>query len=494
MHRGTHQPALPALTADLLREHGLLVDNVFAVLWRRVGMDTRLNLAGFEKRSGTPAPRLVFSLMLWVWLKVGSIGWFARESLHVFCAAEKDALYGMMNREDWDWRRLHQALALKAVRTPRSSDGPKALVLDDSIKTRHGKKMPGVSSPFDHPSGRHVMGQQVLTLGLSGENGFVPLDSELFVSSAKARGLRQPFKDGRRIVAKRYRVAVGQAKPPMARAMVRRAARAADYLLADAWFGHRPTIRMAEESLLTAVLRMQKDRAKYRLAELRQGQTAHRELDARARYRACAKGHWDKIPGQPFQAKAVDVELDPRESPKAAERWIKVRLLFVRGIAEGEKARAGKHDWALFLSTDPGLGPQRILERYALRWAMEVYFKEAQQHLGFLKEPSNHYAAYVASIHLAAVRCCRLAIAKAAQPAGGVADIRKMISANAQQISLATQLWQVFRAVIAGALDELKALPGDAATLVMETIDSHMQGFFVQALRLDPRTLRLEAT
>jgi hypothetical protein len=434
MHRGTHQPALPALTADLLREHGLLVDNVFAVLWRRVGMDTRLNRAGFEKRSGTPAPRLVFSLMLWVWLKVGAIGGFARESLPVFCAAEKDALYGMMNREDWDWRRLHQALALKAVRTPRSSDGPKALVLDDSIKTRHGKKMPGVSSPFDHPSGRHVMGQQVLTLGLSGENGFVPLDSELFVSSAKARGLRQPFKDGRRIVAKRYRVAVGQAKPPMARAMVRRAARAADYLLADAWFGHRPTIRMA------------------------------------------------------------DVELDPRESPKAAERWIKVRLLFVRGIAEGEKARAGKHDWAVFLSTDPGLGPQRILERYALRWAMEVYFKEAQQHLGFLKEPSNHYAAYVASIHLAAVRCCRLAIAKAAQPAGGVADIRKMISANAQQISLATQLWQVFRAVIAGALDELKALPGDAATLVMETIDSHMQGFFVQALRLDPRTLRLEAT
>ncbi len=29
-------------------------------------------------------------------------------------------------------------------------------------------------SYFDHTSGRHVMGQQVLTLGLSCENGFVP--------------------------------------------------------------------------------------------------------------------------------------------------------------------------------------------------------------------------------------------------------------------------------------------------------------------------------
>jgi hypothetical protein len=32
----------------------------------------------------TPIPRLAFSLVLWVWLKAGSIALFARESLHVF--------------------------------------------------------------------------------------------------------------------------------------------------------------------------------------------------------------------------------------------------------------------------------------------------------------------------------------------------------------------------------------------------------------------------
>jgi hypothetical protein len=41
-----------------------------------------------------------------------------------------------------------------------------------------------------------------------------------------------------------------------------------------------------------------------------------------------------------------------------------------------------------------------VLEIYALRCAVEVYFKEAKQHLGFLKEQSIHYAAYIASIHL----------------------------------------------------------------------------------------------
>ena len=42
----------------------------------------------------------------------------------------------------------------------------KAFVLDDSIKARRGKKMEDVSSHYDHTTNHHVMGQQVLTLGL----------------------------------------------------------------------------------------------------------------------------------------------------------------------------------------------------------------------------------------------------------------------------------------------------------------------------------------
>jgi hypothetical protein len=48
------------------------------------------------------------------------------------------------------------------------------------------------------------MGQQVLTLGLNRGEGFVPLDSELFISATKAQPLNQPFLDGRSTAAKRY--------------------------------------------------------------------------------------------------------------------------------------------------------------------------------------------------------------------------------------------------------------------------------------------------
>lgn len=496
MNHGTKTIELPELTANLLRDKDCLIDNLFADLWKHMGMKARLNRIGFPKRSGTSAHELVYCLMIWVWLKVDSIGMFARESLKTFSCAEKDALYAALNQEDWNWRHLHRDVARQAIRGAKTSSHIRAFVLDDSIQVRHGKKMPGVSSHFDHTSGRHIMGQQVLTLGMSGTEGFVPIDSELFISATKAQELHQPFRDGRSIVAKRYRVARSQTKPQMAGDMIRRAQRAgieADYLLADAWFGTKPIIRLADEQLLTPILRMKKNTMKYRLTERKEGQAIHRDRDVNTLYQSCIRCQWQKIPGQPYQAKALDVELNLSSSPDEADQWIKVRLLFVRGIAQPEKAQPGKHDWAVFLTTDTNLEPHRILELYAMRWAIEVYFKEAKQYLGFLKEQSNHYAAYIASIHLTAIRFCMLVIAKSRHQASGIADVRQQLTANATSIDYAARLWQVFRSVIAGAMEEMEMLIGDTASQIMATIERHVQSFFVQALQLDVRTLRLEA-
>ena len=105
---------------------------------------------------------------------------------------------------------------------------------------------------------------------------------------------------------------------------------------------------------------------------------------------------------------------------------------------------AGKHDWAVFLATETALPPSEILELYSMRWAIEVYFKEGKQHLGFLKEQGNHYAAYIASIHLTAIRFCLLVIAKQTQGFGNIAQARQTLCSNSTDISFAGKLWQVF--------------------------------------------------
>lgn len=66
MNRATKMIELPALTVDLLKANGVLIDNVFASLWRDMGMKTILSRAGFNKRSGTPISDVMFSLMLWL--------------------------------------------------------------------------------------------------------------------------------------------------------------------------------------------------------------------------------------------------------------------------------------------------------------------------------------------------------------------------------------------------------------------------------------------
>ena len=81
MNTATKIPELPALTADLLQSNGCLVDNLFADLWKSMGMVALLSKAGFSKRSGTPIYELVYVLILWVWLKKDTIGMFSRERL-----------------------------------------------------------------------------------------------------------------------------------------------------------------------------------------------------------------------------------------------------------------------------------------------------------------------------------------------------------------------------------------------------------------------------
>jgi len=492
MNRDTKNTVLPALTVDLMKEEGFSIENTFTELWRRMGVKTILNRSGFTKRSGTSIHKVIYALSLWLWLRRGSIGMFAREDLQEM---GKDVLYDTMNREDLNWRKHHEHIARKAVQTFHSTS-KKAFVLDDTIVRRFGKKMPGISCHFDHASGRYVMGQQMLTLGLAGEEGFVPLDNELFISQSKAQPLLRPFRDGRNTVARRYRAAQSQSKLEMAASMIRRSLNSgmqADYLLADAWFGSKAMIRLSQETALVAILRMKKNKTKYRIDEYSDGKMVKQELNVKALYRHCVRKKWQVVAGQSYQAKTVDVKLNLAESATIPEQWVNIRLVFVRGAVEQTKTQTGKHDWAVFLCTDTALSATEILQCYAMRWAIEVYFKEAKQHLGLLKEQSNHYAAYVASIHLTAIRFCMLVIAKSIYNGTNIAQMRLQFCDNSTEINYVSKLWKVFRAIMSGALDDLKTVFGDTTALIQKTIDAHIQCFFVQSLQLDPKTLRLEA-
>lgn len=494
MNPATKSPALPSLTADILSDPQLPVDNLLARLWNTLSLPTLLARAGINKRSGLPAPDVIYLLLVWVWLNVSSIHMFTRTSLQGFADARKDALYDFLKREDVNWRSLHQQMARKVWQVHQlKHDQIKALVVDDSVKIRTGKVMGGVSRHFDHLTGRSVRGQQVLTLGMATERTFLPLDQDIFISSKQVQP--QTFEDKRSIAAKRYQQARDFTKPELLALSVKRAIRQgfeADYFLADAWFGNKPTLRMAQDNNLTAVLRMKKDKTNYRYTTFSHGKKQESMLNATALFQQVVRKQWDKIPGTRYQAKSLEVGLNLAKKSTDPDQWITVRLLFVRGANADNKEQVGKHDWALFLSTDAQLSPQKMLEIYSLRWGIEVYFKESKQHLGLLKEQTKTYASHLASISLTAIRYLLLLYAALEQDRK-LCDVRSELSAGLTGLSFGQRLWGLFRCLINNTLESFRAELGDLADHIMSALEETINAFFMQALQLDSFTLDLEA-
>jgi len=497
MNSGTKVTQLPSLTADLLSEPQTQADNLFADLWRKLRMPILLHRSGFHKRSGLRASEVVYLLILWVWLRQDSIGMFARRPLRSFAEARKDTLYDFVAREDLNWRALHGRVAGEIYRGSQLGKSQRlAYVLDDSVKIRRGKKLEGVSLHFDHLTGRTVKGQQVLTLGLATEEGFLPLDSDIYISSKGVQGPKKPFSDGRSVEARRYRAACECGKPELARAMMERAQRKgleADYLLADAWFGTKTMIKTALDLQLTPILRMKKNKMQYRLSTWEGGKKRIQLMDAKALYQRCVRKQWQRVKGLPYQVYSLEVELNLATDAKG-EQWKKVQLLFTRGLSESQAAHGSKKSWALFLTTDTGLKPLEILEIYALRWGIEVYFKEAKQYLGLLWEQTETFASHIASIHTTAIRFCMLVYARLAGEAGRNCEVRATLTEQLGRLDFARQLWGCFRALISEALIGLEDRLGMAVESLMAAIDKRVQGFFVEALQLDEFTLQLEAS
>ncbi|MFZ3221858.1 MAG: hypothetical protein WA142_02020 [Rugosibacter sp.] len=65
MSHDTTACAFPALTSDFLRHSDSLIDNIFADLWKQVGMKTLLARCGFHKRSGIEVNPILYCLTMW---------------------------------------------------------------------------------------------------------------------------------------------------------------------------------------------------------------------------------------------------------------------------------------------------------------------------------------------------------------------------------------------------------------------------------------------
>ena len=439
-----------------------------------------------QRRSdGEPLTNVLCALLVWPLMKVASLHCFCAELCQIL-AGKVSVLYDFLGREDINWRGLSSEVARRVYQDnemgPRSQ---RAFVVDDTSKARAGRKVEGTSCYFDHTQGRTLKGHQVLQLGLAGEKGFLPVEAQLVMGDKAAvdKPKDKPFHNQRSAAALDLLRARQDTKHQLFRSMLQRALKAgwtAAHVLADAWFGCKENILCCLDNDLVGIFQMKRGNMAYQY----QGHSCTAgQLYVKVQRRMRPKNRRAR-----YKTASITVSLNLQIDDRQPAHWIEVRLVFSAPV------RASSADtWVVFLCTDVTLSDAKILAIYALRWSIEVYFKEIKQNLGFLKEQSGRYQLAYASVHLAALRYVLLfeAMLRSGQLTYG--EVRDRESGRLQTLTYATLLWQLFRALIEGALESLvRDLGRKVVGRILEVIDQTVEGFLNDALHMSPEQVSVQ--
>src|ERR1039457_1739833 len=439
-----------------------------------------------RRKDGEPLNNVLAALLVWPLLNVPSLHSFSSE-LCQFLEGKISVLYDFLGREDINWRGLFCELSQRVYRQQDKLGSPFecAFVVDDSSQSRAGRKVEGTSCYFDHTQGRHRKGHQVLQLGLAGSKGFLPIEAQLVMGEKGAieKPKDKPFKDQRSSAARDMRRAGRMTKHELFRDMLRRALLTgfrAGSVLGVAWFGCKENILCCLDLQLRGIFQMKRGNLAYEY----QG----RSCPARQLYVKVQRKMQPKNRRARYKTASLIVRINLATQASQPDQWVQVRLVFSAPV------RSRHADtWVLFLCTDLTLSDTKILEIYALRWSIEVYFKEIKQNLGFLKEQSGRYQLAYASVHLAAVRYLLLFEAMLRNGQLSYGEIRDRESGRLQTLTYAALLWHLFRGLIEGALDTLvRDLGRKVVRKILAAIDQTVEGFLSEALQISPQQISVQ--
>ena len=485
--RGPRRPRSYTPLSDALRQPFTFMDTELAAGLQRHSLVGLLRAAMRRQRrsDGEPLPNLLCALLVWPLLQAKSLHCFCAELCQIL-AGKVSVLYDFLGREDINWRGLSSELARRVQQAnDLGSRSQCAFVVDDTSKARAGRKVEGTSCYYDHTQGRTLKGHQVLHLGLAGEKGFLPIEAQLVMGDKAAVGKPQdkPFRDQRSSAARDLRRAQQETKHQLFRGMLQRALQAgwrAAYVLADAWFGCKENILCCLENKLVGLFQMKRGNLAY--------QYQGRSYTASQLYGKVQRRMRPQNRRARYKTASLTVRLNLATEERQPAHWVEVRLVFSAPV------RANSADtWVVFLCTEVTLSDAKILETYALRWSVEVYFKEIKQHLGFLQEQSGRYQLAYASVHLAALRYLLLFEAMLRSGRLTYGEIRDRESGRLQTLTYAALLWQLFRALIEGALDHLvRDLGRKVVRRVLAAIDQTVEGFLNDALHMSPEQVAVQ--
>lgn len=263
----------------------------------------------------------------------------------------------------------------------------------------------------------------MLQLGYHNGTHFYPLD--LAVHTSERRPNQRLRKIDRRTNGWKRRMEAFQKKTDILVEMVRhcwQAGISARFILFDGWFSHDKVIFKILHIGYGIICRLKRGRIRYHYN--RQSLTLSQLWHKVARHQLRWINTWH------IKAAYLDVCL-----PLSA----KVRIVFVRW---------NKKTWHAFLCTESDMEICKILDYYARRWTIEVYFRDCKQLRGLGKGQSETFDAVVAWVSIVMIRYLLLVYILAKwQITGPIGPLFQELAYEHLQIAMAHTLWSRIREI-----------------------------------------------
>lgn len=207
-----------------------------------------------------------------------------------------------------------------------------------------------------------------------------------------------------------------------------------DYVLFDSWFFSKEILARIE-SFRTKGIKL--------IAMVKMGKNL---------YRDCQSGK--DMDASTLRKKYRDKETRSR---KYNARYIKVAVwydnrrvnLFFVKLGSGGK-------WKAFITNDPDIAFNKLMETYHIRWSCEVFFKDGKQHLQLGKCQCNNFDSQIGTTTLALMQYMMLLLYKQMHYGKSLGSIFDMLSSQAEEENITRYLLEIFWEIVNGIGEILK--------------------------------------
>ena len=337
-----------------------------AQLGKKLIPGSLLSRCGFTKEKGLSCKTIMTDLLLLC---------FENKSLYQKAGKDKEmsgnlkTYYRFLENAKHRWEKLLYEAAEKVVfEFSKLTDHSRhVLVVDDSLHERpYSKKVEMVAWQFDHANHAHKMGFRFLTVGWTDGYSFVPLRFRL-VSSRKTQTVPDGY-DKRTLAYRRRADALKKMTDSAIEFLEKAKSLGAQYVACDSWFSNPKTIRQIKDLGYDVVSHIKSNYIYFFDNGLHKADYIRRHLDR--------SKEWCDLSG----AQNINPNIEVLGSAKVTFKKGNdpIRLLFCR-----LKNSKNPREIAIIACTDMSLSAVEILELYAKRWSIEVFFKTCKGFLGF---------------------------------------------------------------------------------------------------------------